>query len=230
MVAIDLDGTTVVGYSNVAESKPRERAAAHDDAQAEGPDTLPAGTIEAAAAYQEAGGHLVIATGRDYFSARDIALQLRCEQFAGFMVCGNGATVHDLRSSDPSKSIVSRETLRADTLSSLYRSLLRTNPALVLGVKLPTGGSMYNTPKEDGILPYARAAVDDRTFEYVRSRDIRHTLGVENYCVWLDENYADHSNIAPDSIFAWCFGMHKEQLTTALQPAFDEFSRLTGEK
>ena len=38
---------------------------------------------------------------------------------------------------------------------------------------------------------------------------------VENYCAWLDENYADQSNITASSIFTWCFGMHKEQLTKA---------------
>ena len=38
---------------------------------------------------------------------------------------------------------------------------------------------------------------------------------MENYCAWLDENYADQSNITASSIFTWCFGMHKEQLTEA---------------
>ena len=81
-----------------------------------------------------------------------------------------GATVHDLRSSDPSQSIVYKKTLRADTLSSLYRSLLRVNPALQLGVE-PTGAHtyrMYNAPKEEGLLRYSRGA---KTFGYMRRRD-----------------------------------------------------------
>ena len=127
LIAIDLDGTTVEDNEEWGED-----------------ERLPAGTVEAAIAYQEAGGHLVIATGRGYHGARGVAAQLRCEQYAGLMVCGNGATVHDLRSGDPSKSIMYRETLRADTFSCLYRILLRANPALQFGVNLAEGNAMMH--------------------------------------------------------------------------------------
>ena len=46
-----------------------------------------------------------------------MAIKLGCDKHAGLMVCGNGATVHDLNAAEPAKSLAERATLRADTLS-----------------------------------------------------------------------------------------------------------------
>ena len=163
LVAIDLDGTTVADNESWGEEGGvAGGTTATAAATAAAAEKLPAGTVEAAVAYQEAGGHLVIATGRGYYGARAIAAQLFCDRHVGLMVCGNGATVHDLKSSDPSKSILRRQTLRAETLSSLYRLILRANPGQQLGVKLAEANTyMYNAPKEMGLLRFLRDAVDD---------------------------------------------------------------------
>ena len=218
MVAIDLDGTTVLDQKG-------------DELQweAHGDEPMSSGTIEAALAYQKAGGHLVIATGRPYNGAKDVAAQLQNEKHTGLMVCGNGATVHDLKSADPSVNIALRETLRADTISTLYRILVKHNPDQQFGICTGKNEYMYNAPKAEGLLKFTRAAMDDKTYAYTSTFTYNHTAGVDNYCKFLDEN-VPQSLVSPDSIFTWCFGLKKEQLTEVLQPCYEEFQQATGQR
>ena len=216
LVAIDLDGTTVAdSEDNYSE-----------DASVEA--VFP-GTVEAALAYQQAGGRLVIATGRGYHGAKRMAAMLQLEKHTGLMVCGNGATVHDLNAADPSASIADRETLRADTLSTLYRTILKHLPEFQCSIKC--GGVnefMCNAPAEESMFRFTRAAMGDAQFAQTSSFTYKHTLGPEKFCSWLDESY-DQSLVTPDSIFAWSFGLNKDALSEALRPAFDEFAELTGQ-
>eukprot|EP01052_Picozoa_sp_SAG31_P046638 SAG31_NODE_8997_length_1350_cov_1.596323_1_plen_274_part_00 len=222
IVAIDLDGTTVLGDN--------ERAWL--DGNTEGVELREEfypGTAEAALEYQKAGGNLVIATGRPFAGTQHVAAQLHTDKFLGLMVCGNGASVHDLKSEDPAQSIAMRETLRAGTLSTLYRILMKHNAEQQFGV--PYGGPncyMYNAPKEAGIHRFMKAAMDEKTWEHTSTFTFNHISGVQEYCNFLDDKI-DQSSLNPDTIFTWCFGMKSEELTKVLQPAFEEFKVATGQ-
>ena len=214
LLAIDLDGTTV---------------AENEDMTGSGEEEVFPGTVEAALEYQEAGGHLVVATGRPYGGGVGMAIKLGCDKHAGLMVCGNGATVHDLNAAEPAKSLAERATLRADTLSGLYRTLLQHMPELMFGVKQEGANKfMYNAPKEEGILKFLADCVDEKTFKAVSTFTFENTVGVEEYSTFL-ESYPQ-SLVSPDSIFVWHFGMSAAELSAALRPAMEEFLAATGQK
>lgn len=222
IVAIDLDGTTVLG----------DNEKAWLDGNAEGVvlrEEFYPGTADAALEYQKAGGNLVIATGRPFSGTQHVATQLHTDKYVGLIVCGNGASVHDLKSEEPAQSIAMRETLRAGTLSILYRILMKHNPEQQFGV--PYGGPncyMYNAPKEDGIHRFMKAAMDEKTWEHTSSFTFNHISSTEEYCNFLD-NQIDQSSLTPDTIFTWSFGMKSKELVKVLQPAFDEFKDATGQ-
>lgn len=69
-----------------------------------------------------------------------------------------------------------------------------------------------------------------RTYNITSKFDYQHTLGIENFCSWLDEHYCDQSLVTPDSIFTWCFNQNQAQLTAVLQPVFQEFYEQTGQR
>ena len=219
LVAIDLDGTTVAENLEAAAGR------------WEGQEVLPAGTVEAALAFQEAGGHLIIATGRGYEGSAGVAAQLHCDKFVGLMVCGNGASVRDLKAADPAKSLAVRPLLSAETLSTLYRLVLKCNPGQQVGLKIPGPNTyMYNAPKEQGLLRFLKECVDEKTYKMCASFTYNHISGGEaEYCEWLDD-FMTQDMMAPDTIFTWCDGQNTSQLAAALQPAFDEFEQLTGQR
>ena len=158
-----------------------------------------------------------------------MARKLGCDKHAGLMVCGNGATVHDLKAADPTQSLAMRATVRAETLSDMYRTLLKHVPSLMFGVKQEGANRfMYNAPKAEGILKFVEGCVDEKTFKAISTFTFDHTVGLDEYATFLDSY--PQSLITPDSIFVWCFGMKDEQLTEALEPALAEIEAATGQK
>lgn len=216
LVAIDLDGTTV------AEIEHSEDGTGIDE-------KVPPGTVEAAMEYQEAGGCLVIATGRPYSSSYEMARKLGADKHTGYMVCGNGATVHDLKSTEPDQCISGRATLRVETLSDLYRTLLKHVPSLGFGIKQVEDHSyMFNAPKYEGILKLMEDTVDEHAYKNIEKQyTINHITDVEEYAAFLATYPA--RVLSPDSLIIYCFGMMDEQLNAALEPALTEFKAETGQ-